>query len=166
MYLSRFRATNVKGEGHAGRRYESITSQKRNRYAWRSLDAPNQVAGVSLSLRAHTPVENLLYWQTFLMFSTRNIASVVAKPPECFCKCFFRQGVRMFTNHVGRNRAAVSFRNRNSCLRGNKSHCYQGQPECYFKNARVRSCSVRQCGHGVAPLMHVAQPLPGHQPTS
>ena len=62
---------------------------------------------MSLPLQAHTSVENLLYWQIFLMFCKRNISSVVVKQtlvcdPNVPANVFSDYGVQMFTNHLGR----------------------------------------------------------------
>ena len=74
---------------------------------------------MSLPLQAHTSVENLLYWQTFLMFCKRNISSVVVKQtlvcdPNVPVNVFSDYGVQMFTNHLGRKTEVTCFRN--SCL--------------------------------------------------
>lgn len=75
--------------------------------------------GVSRPRQAYTSVENLLYWQTFLMFSKRNISNVVVKQtlvcdPNVSANVFSGLGMQMFTNHLGRKNAVMRFRN--SCL--------------------------------------------------
>lgn len=60
----------------------------------------------------YTSVENLLYWQTFLMFSKTNISSVVVKQilvcdPNVSANVFSGWAVQMFTKHLCRKTAVM-----------------------------------------------------------